>query len=122
MRSFNLNDNNDIIIKNGQIDVPKNENALRARIQSALQTFIGEIQGEDEFGVDYFGIIFQNIHPSYKIQEFKRTIESINGVYEVESVDYKQDQKTGVATFTFNIKTIYGNISIEQSVDTGAGE
>lgn len=121
MRNFNLSDDNDLMLKGGKIDVVQNINALRSRLQSALQTFLGEVQGEEEFGVDYFGIILQNIHPAYKMQEFKRVIESISGVYEVEDYGYKQDLNKGIIEFTFTIKTIYGNITISQSVDTGVG-
>lgn len=121
MRNFNLSEDNDLIVKNGRIDIVQNLRALRSRIQSALQTFLGEIQEEKNFGVDYFGVILQNIHPSYKIQEFKSVIESISGVYGVEDYGYKQDLNKGIITFTFTIKSIYGNINIDQSIDMGVG-
>lgn len=116
MRNWELTENNDISIKNGRIITVDRLNALRSRIQSALQTFKGETENVD-FGVDYFGIILENIDPSYKIQEFKRVIESLDGVYNVEDYNYKQDKKTGSVTYNFVIKSVYGNISIDQTIE-----
>ena len=116
MRNWELTDDNDLSITNGRITTVDKLNALRSRIQSALQTFKGETEDPD-FGVDYFGIILENINPSYKIQEFKRVIESLDGVYNVEDYNYRQDKKTGVVTYSFTIKSVYGNISIDQTIE-----
>jgi hypothetical protein len=116
MKNWELTEENDLSLTNGYITTVDKLKALRSRIQSALQTFLGET-GNPEFGVDYFGIILQNISPAYKIQDFKRVIESVEGVYRVEGVSYKQDNKTGFFTYSFDIKSVYGNISIEQIVE-----
>ena len=116
MRNWDLTEDNDLSITNGKITTVDKLRALRSRIQSALQTFKGET-GEEDFGVDYFGIILENINPAYKIQEFKRVIESLDGVYGVEDYNYKQDKKTGNVTYSFTIKSVYGNISIDQTVE-----
>lgn len=116
MRNWDLTDDNDLSLTNGRITTYDKVRALRSRIQSALQTFKGETEDVD-FGVDYFGIILENISPVYKIQEFKRVIESLDGVYEVDGYDYKQDKKTGIFTYSFSIKSVYGNISIDQTVE-----
>lgn len=116
MRNWELTEENDLILRAGQIETVDKLNALRSRIQSALQTFKGETEDED-FGVDYFGIILENVSPAYKVQEFKRVIESLDGVYSVEDCDYSQDKKTGIATYSFTIKSVYGNINIDQQVE-----
>lgn len=116
MRNWDLTEDNDLSVTNGKITTVDKLRALRSRIQSALQTFKGETEDE-EFGVDYFGIVLENINPAYKIQEFKRVIESLDGVYDVEDYDYKQDKKTGSVTYSFTIKSVYGNISIDQTVE-----
>ena len=116
MRNWDLTEDNDLSITNGKITTVDKLRALRSRIQSALQTFKGET-GEEDFGVDYFGIILENICPAYKIQEFKRVIESLDGVYGVEDYNYKQDKKTGSVTYSFTIKSVYGNISIDQIIE-----
>ncbi|MDY3907197.1 MAG: hypothetical protein SOZ42_00905 [Candidatus Enterosoma sp.] len=116
MRNWELTDDNDLSITNGKITTVDKLRALRSRIQSALQTFKGETEDEN-FGVDYFGIILENISPIYKIQEFKRVIESLDGVYGVEGYNYKQDKKTGSVTYSFTIKSVYGNINIDQTVE-----
>ena len=116
MRNWELTEDNDLMLTGGKITTVDKLRALRSRVQSALQTFKGETENPD-FGVDYFGIILENINPSYKIQEFKRVIESIDGVYNVEGYDYKQDKKTGTSTYSFTIKSIYGNFSIDQTLE-----
>lgn len=116
MRNWELTEENDLSLTGGEITTVDKLLALRSRIQSALQTFKGETEEED-FGVDYFGIILENISPVYKIQEFRRVIESIDGVYNVEDYSYEQDKKTGSFTYSFTIKSVYGNISIDQKVE-----
>ena len=64
MRNWELTDDNDLSITNGKITTVDKLRALRSRIQSALQTFKGETEDEN-FGVDYFGIILENISPIY---------------------------------------------------------
>ena len=116
MRNWELTEDNDISLTNGRITTVDKLESLRSRIQSALQTFKGETEDPD-FGVDYFGIILENISPVYKIQEFKRVIESLDGVYNVEDYSYEQDKKTGVITYSFTIKSVFGNINIDQIVE-----
>lgn len=116
MRNWELTDDNDLSLTGGEITTVDKLLALKSRIQSALQTFKGETEDEN-FGVDYFGIILENVSPAYKIQEFKRVIESLDGVYNVEDCDYSQDRKKGIATYSFTIKSVYGNINIDQEVE-----
>ena len=56
MISWNLDEHNDIVVKDGKIDTVSTIFALRVRIQNALQTFKGELEDKD-YRVDYFGIM-----------------------------------------------------------------
>lgn len=117
MISWNLDEHNDIIVKDGKIDTVSTIYALRVRIQNALQTFKGELQDKD-YGVDYFGIMLkEDISPIYKLQEFKRIIQGVTGVLSITNAGYKQDKKTGMVTYIFDIKSVYGDFTIDQSVE-----
>lgn len=116
MKTFEVDENNDIVVKNGNLSVVEELEALKNRIQNALQTFKGEIE-DTEQGVDYLGIILENINPVYKIQEFKRVIRNIYGVLDVTNATYRQDTQNGTAIFAFEISSIYGKFVIEQGVE-----
>ena len=117
MKTWNLDEHNDLIVKNGRIDTVDNLKALRVRIQNALQTFKGELE-DNEQGVDYFGIMLrEGISPVYKLQEFKRVILNVSGVSSIENSGYQQDKRTGNVTYIFIIKSIYGELTVDQTVE-----
>lgn len=91
----------------GQINMVNKLEALRVRLNAALQVVKGEVDDENQ-GVDYYGIIFSNTPLSLKIQEFTRVIMSVDEVQEVKFLRAEKDVKTNTLSFFFEITSIYG--------------
>lgn len=116
MKTWNLDENNDLTLQYGQIQMNSDLEALRVRIDAALQVIKGEVEDESQ-GVDYFGIIFSNTPISMKIQEISRVILSIEGV---EDLEYKQgtfDRRNNSLKFYFTIKSIYGYFNYDKTFE-----
>lgn len=103
------NDNgNDVISEYGVIKQVTGIDALRVRIDAALQVFKGELQNED-LGVEYFGVVLSGVPLQLKIQELSRVIRSLDGV---ESVEFESASTNADNDLNINltIKTVYGDI------------
>lgn len=124
MNTWALNDDNDLELtrtvqlvqnedgtfeeKQGWI-IKMNENlqALKTRIDAALQIVKGELSDES-MGVDYFGIIFANTPISMKVQEISRVISSIEGVSNVTFENAEIDRRSSSYIFHFTIESVFG--------------
>ena len=117
MKTWLMNDTNDITTTNGVINVNSDVDAIANRITSNLQTIKGELDNPDT-GVDYFNIIFSNTPISTKVQELTRVIQLVDGVTDVKFLDY--ELKDQVYTFHFFISTIYGPIDYSPQISNPA--
>jgi len=99
---------NDVISEYGVIKQVTGIDALRVRIDAALQVFKGELQNED-LGVEYFGVVLSGVPLQLKIQELSRVIRSLDGVenVEFESASTNADNDLNI---NLTIKTVYGDI------------
>lgn len=99
---------NDVISEYGVIKQVTGIDALRVRIDAALQVFKGELQNED-LGVEYFGVVLSGVPLQLKIQELSRVIRSLDGV---ESVEFESASTNAENDLNINltIKTVYGDI------------
>lgn len=113
MKTWNLDKNNDLTLLYGQIQVNKDLEALRTRIDAALQVVKGEVEDQSQ-GVDYFGIIFSNTPLSMKIQEISRVITNIEGVSGVEYKSGIFDKRNNSLKFTFVIKSVFGDMEYDK--------
>ena len=102
------NNGNDVISEYGVIKQVTGIDALRVRIDAALQVFKGELQNED-LGVEYFGVVLSGVPLQLKIQELSRVIRSLDGV---ESVEFESASTNADNDLNINltIKTVYGDI------------
>lgn len=113
MKTWNLDENNDLTLQYGQIQMDHEIEALRVRIDAALQIVKGELD-DQSLGVDYFGIIFSNTPMSMKIQEISRVIASVDGVLEIEYKTGTFDKRTNAMHFYFRIRSAYGDIDYDK--------
>lgn len=99
---------NDVVSEYGVIKQVTGIDALRVRIDAALQVFKGELQNED-LGVEYFGVVLSGVPLQLKIQELSRVIRSLDGVenVEFESASTNADNDLNI---NLTIKTVYGDI------------
>jgi len=111
-----MDEDNQLGLAHGQILMSENIDALRVRIDAALQVIKGEVDDPTQ-GVDYFGIIFSNTPLSIKVQELTRVIRSLDGVDSVDFIDAKLDDKTGALSFKFNIYSVYGQMEYDKTFE-----
>jgi len=107
---------NDLMLQHGLIKVDTDLDALRTRIDCALQVIKGEVSDLNQ-GVDYFGIMFSGAPLEIKVQELCRVINNVQGV---KSTKFKQatvDRKTGAMSFEFTIESVFGDIDYEKSFE-----
>lgn len=109
-------DGNDLVLQDGQIKVVSDIEALRIRIDAALQVFKGEVDDPTQ-GVDYFGIIFSKTPLSIKVQELCRVINSLEGVSSVNFDNAFLDNRNGQLTFQFTIKSVYGELKYDKVIE-----
>lgn len=106
---------NDVATTEGVIKVVEDLDALRTRIDAALQVVKGELQ-DPKIGVDYFGIILSDSPLPLKVQELCRVINSIEGVKSTTYESAELNKETGVLTFHFTIHSVFGDIEYEKEI------
>lgn len=101
----------------GNLAVKSDEQALLDILTNRIRTKKYEIQYDMNKGVPYFETIFANtgllgLWRSYVIEEVERT----SGVISVESLLYSLDEGTKKLSYTCQIRTIYGETSLNGTV------
>lgn len=107
---------NGILIQNGLIKLDSDIDAVRTRIDCALQIVKGELDDQN-LGVDYFGIIYSRLPIEFKVQELTRVISSVEGVSDVKLVSAMTRATTGELIFNFRITTVYGELDYERTFE-----
>lgn len=117
MLVWSLSKENDLSVGNsGQICMVNKLEALRVRINAALQVVKGEVE-DDSLGVDYFGIIFSETPVSIKVQELTRVMKQIDEVQDVRFLRMETDSKTDSMSFYFEIISVYGAFSYDYTFE-----
>lgn len=116
MKTWEMNEEDELQLAHGQIMMKQELEALRVRIDAALQVIKGEVDDQD-IGVDYFGIIFSNTPISMKVQEICRVILLQDGVEDVEFENAEVDKRTGALHFRFTIYSVYGEFDYDKTFE-----
>lgn len=117
-KSLLMSENGDLapLDDNGVIKINNDLYALKDKINTVLRTIRGELDSED-VGVDYINVIFAKVPLQMKIIEFSRAMQTIPEVKEVMFVGAQVDKLGQTTTFIFNVKSIYGDVIVERTVD-----
>ena len=117
MLAWNMDKGNDLTLtKSGQIEMVNKLEALRVALDSALQVVKGELDDLTQ-GVDYFGIILSDTPLSIKVQELTRVMKQNTEVQDVRFLRAEVNKKKNQLTFYFDITSIYGNFSYDNSFE-----
>lgn len=117
MLVWNMDKNNDLTLnETGQITVVNKINALRNRLDAALQTIKGELDDNTQ-GVDYFGVIFTQSPISLKVQELCRVMRQIEEVTDIKFLRAESDVKNHTLKFFFEISSVYGTFSYDNTFE-----
>ena len=107
---------NELELQHGLIRIDSGLDALRTRIDCALQVVKGELS-DDSQGVDYFGIIFSNTPIEIKVQEITRVISGIEGVNSVTLKQTYVDRRTQALSFEFTIESVFGQLDYNKTFE-----
>ena len=117
MLAWNMDKNNDLMLTNtSQISLVNKLDELRVALDAALQVVKGELD-DPTVGVDYFGIVMSDTPLSLKVQELTRIIQQNTEVKDVRFLRAEVDRKENKITFYFDITSIYGDFSYDNSFE-----
>jgi hypothetical protein len=102
---------------NGNLAIKSDEQAILDILTNRIRTKKYEVQYDMNKGIPYFETIFANtgllgLWRSYVIEEIERT----SGVISVESLLYSLDEGNKKLSYTCQIRTIYGETSLNGTV------
>lgn len=107
---------NNLVSQDGYIKMATDLEALRVRIDAALQVVKGEVD-DPNLGVDYFGIIMSNTPLSMKIQEIARVVNSLDGVESLQFNRAEVNRSSGTLEMYFTIKSVYGDLEYNKTFE-----
>ena len=117
MLAWNMSKENDLVLtKSGQISLVNKLDELRVALDAALQVVKGELDDATQ-GVDYFGIILTDSPLSLKVQELTRVMKKNSEVQDVQFLRAEANKKENTLTFYFNITSVYGEFSYDNSFE-----
>lgn len=101
---------------NGYIQTEYDIHMLRQQINARLQTLPNEVDGFD--GIDYMNVIFANTSAEQKAAALVAVIQNIPTVKSVTFINAAWLDKTaGIFQFTFEIQSIFGELSFQLGLD-----
>lgn len=104
MKTLGRNGENDIFLDGSGFAVAKDMDAQRQIIEALLLTQKGELQLDEEGGIDYFGTVLQS--PRYIepwAMEVRTKIEDLPFVSSVEDFEYQFDAKTSTLFWSMRV-------------------
>lgn len=104
MKTLGRNADNDLYLEAGGLAILHDAEAQCAIIESVLMTQQGELQFDDEAGIDYFGTVFQNPNNiRFWAAQVTSKIEALDFVSAVEDFEYRFDNKTGTLYWSMTV-------------------
>lgn len=112
MKTISINENNDIYLTpSGNISIKTDIEALGDILVNKTQTNKGELQFDEEKGIDFLNTIFNS--PA-EIEFFES--ELINQIEDTDSVqnvyNFESETKNGIYSYKADIITDFGNITL----------
>ena len=104
MKTFQLDEFGDVVIKNGEIQMVKDMDLVVQTLKQVLNTNLGEWFGDEEEGIDYRVILTKN--PNYElIQDTMQTAvqsvaDSLNMELEVDDFTFEENGRELTIHFT----------------------
>lgn len=104
MKTLGRNLDNDLFLEAGKLAELSEEDAQCAIIESILLTQQGELQFDDDAGIDYFGTVLQSpMYIDVWAAQVRTKIAQLDFVSTIEDFDYKFDSKNSTLYWTMTI-------------------
>ena len=104
MKTLGRNASNDLYLEAGTLATISGAEAQCAIIEAVLQTQQGELQFDEEAGIDYFGTVLQN--PSYIplwAAQVRSKVEALDFVSSVDDFTYEFDRATSTLRWSMTV-------------------
>lgn len=109
MKTLGRNIDNDLYLAGANLAMVSDAEAQCAIIESIISTQRGELQFDDEAGIDYFGTVFRN--PSYIpvwASQVQSQIEALSWVSSVDDFTYNFDRSNSTLIWSMTVVTTSG--------------
>lgn len=104
MKTLGRNADNDLYLEAGRLAIVHDAEAQCAIIESVLQTQQGELQFDEDAGIDYFGTVLQSPQNiSFWAAQVRSKIEALDFVADIEDFTYEFDYKTGTLQWSMTV-------------------
>ena len=107
MKSFKLDNNNDVVINNNQIELVEDLDLIIQTLRNVLNTNLGEWFGNEDEGIDYSVILTKS--PNYELIEdtINTAVQYVADMYgielEIEDLDCNVNSRTRTLYVTFTM-------------------
>ena len=108
MKTFQLDQYGDVVIKNGEIQMVKDMDLIVQTLKQVLNTNLGEWFGDEEEGIDYHVIFTKN--PNYELME-----DTINTAIQSVADGLNIELETDNFTFEVNGRELTIHFSIRKA-------
>ena len=109
MKCFGLNENNDLFIEEGKLRIYKDQEAVAQTAVNVVCTVKGEVVLNQERGIPYFNILFNNRPNSALFRYY--ALNLLNQIPQINKVtDMKIIKDKNLLKYSLNLDTIYGKV------------
>jgi hypothetical protein len=116
MKTFKLDQNGDVVIKNNQIELVKDIEFVVQTVRQVLNTNLGEWFGDKDEGIDFYVILTKN--PDYELVQdtintaVQKVADSLEIKLETDDFTFNVDGRSLAITFTLRAEGV-GETSID---------
>lgn len=100
--------------ENGQIAVSKDLDSYRVIVESLLNTILGEVQSNVDYGIDYMNTVFSSVsNTSLWEADVRSKIKSLPFVYSVDRFAYEWKAETKELEYDMILATDLGVVYVK---------
>jgi hypothetical protein len=107
MKSMQIDDNGDPVVKNGSIQFVYDIYAVMQAARQVMKAQVGEYQYDQTKGIEYFGNVFTGTPNLQRFEAQARSqLLALEGVEKINDFEYSLD--SGELEYSIEIQTTYG--------------
>lgn len=111
MKSFSLNENHDIDIKNNEIQLTEGSELVRQTVECTLNTKAGEWFLNDELGIDFNAILGKGIPDDETVKNVVlEGLRQVDETFRIDDFETAYNSKTRKLTVNFTASTDSGRV------------
>lgn len=110
MLTLARNSGNDIYMTARGLAIARDEACRRVIVDSIVNTQRGELQFDEDRGIDYFGTVFQN--PKYITvwsAQVRKAVKDLDWVSSIKEFSYEFDRDSQTVLWSMTVETVYGD-------------